>query len=227
MFLRNERALVIDDTLVIADVHVGLTTDFWNSGIRLPSQVPHLVKRLVAMQTRTKTKRLVLLGDIKHAVVGTSYQERQELHEFFSSLHFDHVIVVKGNHDGNIERFVPSTVAVKKSYTFKSFAFTHGHRLIKTTKKHIIIGHSQPHVKLQDEMGSWYIEPVWVRGPLTGDLSGKELIIMPPFNELCGAGIINDGPITGTIAKKLDTQEAHVYLLDGTDLGCIDDLMIR
>ena len=59
-------------------------------------------------------------------------------------------------------------------------------------------------------------------GVLSG--SGMHLIIMPAFNELCGATTVNKDALLGPIAKNLDYKKTHIFLLDGTDLGKLSDL---
>lgn len=229
-FLKNYPALVIGRYLVITDLHLGITKDIYDKGIVLPRQSEILAKAVNKLKKVTKTEKLVILGDVKHKVPGFSFQERAELERFFSYLDFSKIIIVKGNHDGNIEKMLPETektIKIRKSFSVESYYLTHGHRNAETKKKNIIIGHNQPHVKFRDDMGAIYIEPVWVRGKLTGQLSGKKLIIMPAFNNLCGATVINKDEMLGPIAKQLDRSKSHVYLIDGTDIGTISAIVKR
>ena len=41
MFVTNERAMVLGNKLIIADVHLGITLEIYKSGVSLPSQVVH------------------------------------------------------------------------------------------------------------------------------------------------------------------------------------------
>ncbi|MBI4170660.1 MAG: metallophosphoesterase [Candidatus Aenigmarchaeota archaeon] len=227
MFIADKPVMKLGNMLVIADMHIGITKDIREKGILLPSQIKTMAAKLNSLKKQTRAKQLILLGDVKHHIPNISWQEEKEIPEFFSLLNFKKIILVKGNHDGRIERLVPPYVKVKKSYTYRSYAFTHGHRKIKTTKNVIVTGHNQPHVKFRDEMGATYLEPVWVKGPLKGHYKEKNLIMVPAFNELAGATIVNRDVLLGPIAKCLDKKQAHCYLLDGTDLGTINDLKIE
>lgn len=217
----------IDNYLVVADLHIGITKDIYDRGIVMPRQSESLAKSLNRLKRITRTKKLVLLGDVKHKVLGFSIREQAELERFFSLLDYKNIIIVKGNHDGDIEKMIPEKtkgrIKVRKSFTIGDYYLTHGHRNISTNKKTIIIGHNQPHVRFRDAMKAVYIEPVWVIGKLKKKLKGKKLIIMPAFNKLCGATIVNRDELLGPIAKQLD-MSAHVYLLDGTDIGSLKDL---
>jgi len=225
MFLKNYPAMKIGRTLVIADLHLGITKDIYDRGILLPNQTAMLANEINKLKKTTRTSRLVILGDIKHKVPGISFQEMRDVPKFLSSLKYREIIIVKGNHDGGIEKIVKGNenVKVRKFMTINDYYLTHGHRNAKTAKKTIIIGHNQPHVRFRDDMGARYTEPVWVRGALIGK---KKLIIMPAFNRLCGATIVNKDELLGPVAKKLIKSRTHVYLLDGTDIGTIKDLTI-
>lgn len=227
MFIADVPAMKISDMLIVSDLHIGITKDIWDKGVRIPSQVKSTAARINGLKNSTKATKLVLLGDIKHHIPNISWQEEREIPEFFSLLDFKRIIVVKGNHDGRIERLVPSHVKVRKTYSSGDFAFTHGHRNIKTSKRIIVIGHSQAHVKFRDQLGASYVEPVWVRGPLKAAYKDKKLVMVPAFNELAGASLVNKDELLGPIAKHLDKKKAHCYLLDGTDLGVISDLAIK
>ncbi len=227
-FLKNYPALKIGKCLIVADLHIGITKDIYEKGIVMPSQPEKLAKRINKLKKITRTKKLILLGDVKHRVLGFSLQEKFELDRFFLLLDFDDIIIVKGNHDGGIEKMVPrgKNIRVKSSITIENYFLTHGHRNVKTGKRTIVIGHNQPHVKFRDKLGAVYVEPVWVIGKLAKRLNGKTLVIMPAFNELCGATIVNKDELLGPIAKMLDTKNARAYLLDGTDIGAINNMRI-
>lgn len=227
-FLKNYPALKIEKYLVVADLHLGITKDIYHQGILMPRQADKLAKSINKLKKITKTKKLILLGDVKHKVHGFSITEKAELERFFSLLYFTDLIIIKGNHDGDIEKMIPEemrgNIKVKKSFSVGSCYLTHGHRNAKTSKNIIVIGHNQPHVKFRDDMGAIYVEPVWVIGKLRRKLKGKRLIIMPAFNDLCGATIVNKDELLGPIARQVDRTRTHAYLLDGTDIGSLTNL---
>lgn len=223
MFVKNEAAMKVGGYLVIADVHIGLTKELWESGVSLPSQVKKFAERLNGLKGITKTKNLIIVGDLKHKITGASIQEKREIPEFLGMLKFSKIIVIKGNHDGFIEHLVKglANVTIRKSFSIGDYAFTHGHRSIKTKKKIIVVGHNHLCVKFRDDVGAVYNEPAWVRGKI----NGKTIIIMPAFNELCGYYAVNKGSFHGHIASKL--KNPRIYLLDGTDIGRIKDLKVK
>ncbi len=225
MFLTNHPSMVVKGHLVIADVHIGITKGIKEAGILLPSQVERLAKRINALKCTAKAKKLIILGDFKHEIPKISWQERIEIPKLLSLLKFESIIITKGNHDGNIEKIIhDKRVKIKKSFTVGDYIFTHGHRKIKTKKKTIVIGHNHPHVKFIDDIGTTYVQPCWV----IGKTRRHKVIMVPAFNELCGATIVNGkDDFLGPIAKNMDRENARVYLLDGTYLGRVRNLMIK
>jgi len=226
MFLKDEPAMVIEKSLVVADLHIGITKEIFDSGISLPKQSKRFADKLNSLKKETQTNCLIVLGDLKHKVPGISWQEFKEIPEFINRLKYRNITIIKGNHDGWIEKIVKTMetkkkIEVKKSVTIKNFILTHGHRRIKASGKTIVIGHNHPYVKFIDELGARYYQPVWIKGPIKGK---NELIIMPAFNDLSGMTIINEQKLLGPVAKLLNKKEAHVFLLDGTDLGVIESL---
>ena len=255
-FLTNYPALIInapsnhgkhsrrDETsyLIISDLHIGITKRLYDKGISIPSQIKGMLDRIHELKRISGAKNLIMLGDIKDKVPGTSWQEEMEIPNFLSRLKFDKIIIVKGNHDGNIEKLIPNKKKIKvvNYFNIGNYHLTHGHRALKPsemkTKKSettIIIGHNQPHIQFQDDMKANYSEPVWVRGIIMNAPkktkkrsrrnTGVRLIIMPAFNELCGATTVNKDKLLGPIAKNLDYKKTHIFLLDGTDLGKLSD----
>ncbi|MBI4894928.1 MAG: metallophosphoesterase [Candidatus Aenigmarchaeota archaeon] len=233
MFITNKPAMIIENRkeryLLIGDLHLGLTSEWRRKGVSAYSQVKDFISKISEMKKQTKASHLVMIGDVKHKVTGISWQEEHEIPEFLSLLEkmFKKVIIIKGNHDGHIEKLIEkkSKVKVVKSLIIGEYFITHGHRKVKTRKKYIIIGHNQPAVKLRDRIGASYTIPCWVIGKIKD--KDQELIIMPAFNPLSGSGIVNENEFIGPIAKYLDTKNAKIHLLDGTDLGELKDLKIR
>ncbi|MBI2578394.1 MAG: metallophosphoesterase [Candidatus Aenigmarchaeota archaeon] len=231
MFVTNERAMVLGNKLVIADIHLGITLEIYKSGVSLPSQVRPMLDRIHKLKNLTKSKELVLLGDVKHNIPNITFQELREIPLFLSLLDFDKITIVKGNHDGKIESLISEQVRekvrVRKSMVIGDYILTHGHRSVKTNKK-IIIGHNHPNVKFVDAIGNTYAEPAWIKSMI-----GKQrVIIMPAFNELSGSMIVNDArssskgykPFLGPVAKRMNRNRTKVFLLDSTDLGFLNDL---
>jgi putative SbcD/Mre11-related phosphoesterase len=247
--LLNEPALVVENkfrTLVIADIHLGIEWELYHSGISIPSQIEKRLSRILDYFKKVDPVRIVLLGDIKHNVPRTSWQERQEvpgfLKELASSVHVD---IVPGNHDGDIEELLCENVTLHsmRGFLLDGTGYFHGHTwpdaaLLSTSN--IIMSHNHPAIRFTDSLGHGSSEPVWIRTHLIekaikahyGHIEGwndPEVIIMPAFNELCGGIPFNEsiheellGPVF--VNHAIELEKARAFLLDGTDLGTIQGL---
>jgi uncharacterized protein len=241
--------VVNDETsLVIADVHLGIEYDLYYSGINIPSQIAKRLERIKAYVKETGPDRIILLGDIKHNVPRTSFQEEDEVPMFLSEL-AKHALVdiIPGNHDGGIERLIPRNPDIKlhdsRGAIIDGVAYFHGHTWpdISILKcKNWVMSHNHPAVKLTDSIGHTITRQAWIRArldkvPVTANYgeefewSDPEVFIVPSFNELCGGIAFNEswhddllGPLFTSKAVKL--EEAEVYLLDGTYMGTLDGL---
>ena len=226
MFIVDCPVMVVQKYLVVADLHIGITKEIYERGVSIPSQIKSMANKLNRLKKETKATGLIILGDIKHKVPGTNWQELREVPEFLSLLKFRKIIIVKGNHDGNIENMIKlKNVFVRKYFSVGDYYFTHGHRNASTKKKNIVIGHNHSHIMFRDELGAIYTEPVWLIGKVKINGVSHKLIIMPNFNELCGASIVNKDRLLGPLARRI--KGARAYLLDGTDIGLIKDLKLK
>lgn len=221
-------ALLMDDTLVIADLHIGIEHAFRTKGYRLSSQTAKLKRAILQLVDRHRPKRLVILGDVKHNIPGISHQELGEIPWLFEALstHID-VEVVLGNHDGNLRRLIPQAVRVHPKGMWCDTAYlTHGHRKLDDLKcSTLVIAHNHPVVLFVDDMGFRHSEPCWLR--LKSDKMAFELIVMPAFNRLCGNPVnVKNSRLLGPLSKMFVLDRADVYLLDGALLGKLSDLRL-
>jgi len=226
--------------LMIADPHIGLEYELFMSGIKIPKQVEKFKKQIDYLLDLTKAHKLIILGDIKHKVPGVSVQELKDIPIFLEYLKAKtKVILVRGNHDSDLQNLIPSGVKVYGSRGFKlgKYGFFHGHawpskKLMQCN--YLFMSHTHPAIEFRDKLGYRSIEPVWVRGKLNQGLvkrkykikkCGKlETIILPAFNRLLGGVALNSivekeliGPLLAN--KFFDVDNSKAYLLDGTLLG--------
>jgi len=244
----NEPALVIENTikvLVIADVHLGIEWELYHRGFSIPSQVEKRKKRICEYIKNVKPDRIVLLGDIKHNVPRTSWQEKKEVPDFLETIAASAPVdIVPGNHDGDIEELVTPNVNMHgmRGFVLDGTGYFHGHTwpdVELLSAKHVVMSHNHPTVRLTDSLGHAVSEEVWIRTHFIekaiiehyGEIEwmDPEVIIMPAFNELCGGIPFNEyiredllGPVFANHAIEL--EKARAFLLDGTDLGTIGNI---
>jgi putative SbcD/Mre11-related phosphoesterase len=243
-FVTGEQALTIGKTLVVADMHIGIEHKYRKQGISIPSQSERLVRRIGELIERTGAERLVVLGDVKYQVPGTSFQEEREVPAIFRGLlEKVKMDVAPGNHDGGIEKLLPPGVELHPSGGFmlgKTW-LCHGHAWPPEEflgAEQVVIGHNHAGIELRDKLGYRWTLPVWVKAGLDREkLAARykdagenlpEIVLMPPFNEFSGFIALNkkveeydryfgEGPSPIFRAAKRD--EARIYMMDGTFLG--------
>ncbi len=253
--LLDEPAMVVENefkTLVIADLHLGIEAELRVKGINIGSQTEKLLKRATKCVKAAEPDVIVLLGDVKHAVPRIAWMDRKEVPFFLAELaEYAPVYVVKGNHDGHLNRLLPKAtkheVYIKstRGFLFDGVGYTHGHSWPSQdlfAAKYILIGHNHPRIRLVSPSSHYTsMKTVWIRTKCNYKAVKKQypelrisgwndprVIIMPAFNEICG-GVTFNSPnkrLLGPIASKLlRLEDMEVYLLDGTYIGKTGDLM--
>jgi len=243
-FLTEPALLLENKILVISDLHIGLEYEIFKSGITIPSQVERLEMRIDNLIKTTKARHLVILGDVKHQVPTISWQEYREIPKFLEHFQNIKISIVKGNHDGNIERLAPKEIDIYDPPGFKinSFLLIHGQAwpfIGDIEAEYIMMGHVHPAVEFFTE-NFRSVEPCWLKCEIDNKklfkkykikTNIKQGIIMPAFNHLIGGMAFNskDFEPLGPLLKNevFKWKNAEVYLLDGTLLGNLKDLKIK
>ena len=239
----TDRALLInpEKILVVCDIHLGLEYDIQRSGIAIPSQTERHQERILRLAKKHKVKHIVVMGDIKNEITGATWQEKEELPKFFKALsRFCKVSAVKGNHDGDIERYIPSNVDFHGPDGFRigNFCFLHGHAWPSkemTDCEYVVMAHLHPMIELFSN-GVRHSEACWIRAKIDRKAadkhyktktSFKEVIVMPAFNPLLGGVAINSKgfkPHDPIINNLIDLDGSDIFLQDGTHMGRLKDL---
>jgi len=228
--------------LLLGDYHAGLELGLRRDGVELRSRADDRLDRLLGIVERARPDRLVVLGDLGHAIGDPYGDERDELEAIFDRIDVP-ITVAKGNHDGDIEHLFEAidgevTLTPAHGARIGSIGVVHGHTWPSPAVLEadvVCIGHEHPVVRLEDEVGGSRVERVWLRGDLSpapfeehydAELAvDGELVVFPAFNELSGGTWINvEGQefLSPFLPAGLDGGEA--YLLDGTRLGQYTDV---
>ncbi|MBE0634131.1 phosphoesterase, partial [Candidatus Bathyarchaeota archaeon] len=72
--------------MMVADLHLGLEYELAKQGINIPYQWNRILEELMVLLEEHRPDRLVMLGDVKHGVPSTSFQEKREIPLFFETL---------------------------------------------------------------------------------------------------------------------------------------------
>lgn len=229
-------ALKIKDTLIISDLQIGIEGGMQDQGILVPVyQFDDVFARLQKIVEKTKAKRIVINGDLKHEFGSITNQEwRYILRILDYLLDKMDVIIVKGNHDVVIKPIASKRdVKVVDYYKIDDVLILHGHNVIDDVKKAktIIIGHGHPAIRLKSKVRSekykCFLKGSFLGQPFRKTLAKKEqtLIVMPSFNMLSEGTDVLDGEILGPFLKQsLDDFEVYVVEDKVYKFGKIKDL---
>jgi len=229
--------------LVVADYHAGIEAGLRREGVELDSAADRRRSQLCALLDRERPDRLVVLGDLAHAIGDPGGDERDELVGLLDAV-TDRVPVtlVRGNHDGAIESVCEAHEAVVVTpghgTRIGDVGFAHGHTWPCPEALDagvLCTAHEHPVVRLEDEVGGRRIERVWLRGGVDPEPfhefhgpnlpTPAELVVFPAFNDRSGGTWVNVPEqefLSPFLPAGLDEGEA--YLLDGTRLGIYDEL---
>lgn len=209
-------ALLVKDTLIISDVHIGYEDMLHSRGVLIPKfQLQDTIKRLKSILEETKPKVVVINGDLKHEFGRISSQEWRDTLKLLDMIleHAEKIIIVKGNHDpilGPIAR--KRGIEIVKDYVLGDVLVTHGdvgpnlegkkRKNIKT----IIMGHEHPAIRIQDKGRSERFKCF-----LVGRYKRKTLIAQPSFFLLTeGTDVLKEKLLSPLLQQNLSNFDVYV-----------------
>ncbi len=211
-------ALVIEDALVISDLHIGIEYYLQKKGIHIPSQWREMAAAVKELKKESETKTLIINGDLKHGI-SAGKRELSDARHFIKEISgdFEKIYLVKGNHDGGIQDEIRHllTIIPSSGFVYGGTGIFHGHawpseEVMKTDT--LVIGHMHPSYEFLDSLGNSQKEPCWIRGKY----KGKAVIVMPSMNRFYGGVAVNRGEFLGPLLKSDDFIPEEIILLDGT-----------
>lgn len=248
--ISNTPCLLINKTLIIADLHIGIEKEFKQKGIHIPSNTKNMLNEIINLKNKYKINHIIINGDFKHNIPLTSFQELREIPEFVKHLNCKINFVI-GNHDSNLKKILKNFDNIKfnKSLIIDNFGFFHGHSWAKEIFfcEKIISAHLHPMISLYDIAKIKTNFPCWIRAKFKKNainflqkkfnFSKKEkrlfmknynkkyIIIMPPFNKLIYGKSINLQSKFGILLRNnlIDINNAKIYLLNGFEIGKLKD----
>jgi putative SbcD/Mre11-related phosphoesterase len=172
--------------MMAADLHLGLEYELAKQGINIPYQWNRILEELMYLLEEHRPDRLILLGDVKHGVPSTSFQEKREIPLFFERLLelVENIDITRGNHDANIQNYLPEEVHL---YTSKGVIFgkdfkiaaMHGHAWPNPaimTADVVIMAHNHPTVMLNTPLGVRITQPAWIRGTIEPEILARAFL---------------------------------------------------
>lgn len=179
----RDRALYFEDTLVVADLHVGKAA---SANVELPvGDGTDMVSRLDTLCDVFEPARIVVAGDLLH-----SFESVPRLvDETLSSLrqtareHGAEIVVVRGNHDTMLDVVWDGEVTME--YRVGETVVCHGHAPPAEHASRYVIGHDHPTITIEGQN-----HPCFLVGE--GVYEGRDLFMLPAFNRLVTGVTINE-----------------------------------
>ncbi|MEM4637838.1 MAG: metallophosphoesterase [Candidatus Woesearchaeota archaeon] len=219
--------LVIEDFIVLSDIHIGYEESLNKNGFLLPISNTYEIKKKIKMVTSNKNiNKIILNGDIVHSFGKISSTEKKAIYSFLKFLKdtFDELIIIKGNHDKILKYIVKEKI--HDEYVIKNILITHGDIINKKSSdkniKTIVIGHEHPSITIS----SGYRQEKY-KCFLKGKYLNKNLVIMPSCNMLVeGTDILKDKTLSPYIKE---IEQFKVYIVEDKiyDFGKISSIKKR
>lgn len=166
---------VVQDALVVADLHLGKERAFRQQGVSVPDGPSEgTLKRLGEDLEASCPSRLIFLGDLFHhqkAIAGTTIETLQAWLAKYPKVH---PLLVKGNHDRIPLTLKDEIETVPFIAIGNLFLF---HHLQEPNIPHLA-GHWHPSIQLKDQQGGFRLKCFWLRG---------ERLVLPAYGEFTGS----------------------------------------
>ncbi len=145
-----------DNTLVVADMHLGSEASLEHEGMSIPRvqtrKIEHYLKTIIAA---VKPSRVIVAGDLKHNFSRNLNQEWEDVHAFVKMLGGSVPLeVIKGNHDNFLGLILREYgVPLRREMICGDIQIVHGHTG-SLTNRTTIMGHIHPSIRLRDGVGA-------------------------------------------------------------------------
>jgi hypothetical protein len=237
----SKPALILEGkkkNLIVTDIHIGFENSLASNEIFIGknSTINETIQELSEIIDAENPDSVILLGDIKSSIKNITRNEWDEVPLFFKKIKQKcDVILIPGNHDGNIQKLVPEDITMISSIGMveENVLFTHGHTMPSENFSHvekIIMGHIHPVFFQEDSIMNG--QRVWIslkteKKKIFPSTSGElEIIIVPSFNRYFYATHKRTyKKSTSPIIERLEILSAKIVSLDGIILG--DESIIK
>lgn len=191
-----------ENTLIVADLHLGKTGHFRKSGIAVPQSIYKAdLQRLMTMLYLFKAERLIVVGDFTHSTANKELELFLKWRKDFSALQID---LVKGNHDILEDAWYKEANVLLHEWELliNGYLFKHEDKRYKRpgieNVNYTFSGHLHPGFKLKGQGKQSLKFPCY--------FFGKDHCILPAFSRFTGTFLVEP--------KKGDV----VYAITGAEL---------
>lgn len=170
-----------ENTLLVADLHLGKEATFRRHGIPVPSgSTDGTLAAVSKMLEHTGARRLIILGDLFHARSSLSSDTCQSVESFLQRHAGVEVVLVSGNHDRHVGALPPSWPIdlAGDVLTLPGIVLVHEPEAVGPAGDLVICGHIHPAVRMYSSTESLGSLPCFW-------LSGRQLVL-PAIGEFTG-----------------------------------------
>ena len=214
-------AAVLGDSLLVADLHLGMEEDLEAQGVHVPYNVSADVRGMVLEALALSgARRLVVLGDLKHEFGSGLYAEYEEVRGLVEGARRlgAGVVLVRGNHDN----FIAPVLRKLGGEVFQDFlrmedcCLLHGHADFSPRDNGcgcVVMGHEHPTVVLRDEVGVKHRFKAF----LWGEVEGARVLVLPSPNPLAQGMPVNEvgrEDLLSPLLRRADVDSFEVYAVE-------------
>jgi len=213
--LTPEKAAIVGDTAIIADLHLGFENVMQNKGVAIPRmQVREIVRNVKKIIKRYDINKLIVAGDLKHEFSKNLPYEWEDVREFVESLDVE-LEVVRGNHDNFLASILAEYgIELKEYVKVGKYYVIHGHKDLGFER--VIIGHEHPAIKVRVR-GGLYSYPCYL-------VADDVKIVLPAFSPLMSGSDILQNSFLSPVLNKAKRIEIYAVEDEVLYLGSLSDL---
>ena len=203
LILTPEKALIVGESAIIADLHLGLENAMLEKGIAIPRlQIIEIINSVRQIIENYNVERLIIAGDLKHEFSRNLPYEWEDVELFLNSFKDIELEIVRGNHDNYLVTILTKYgIPLKEKIKIKGWTVVHGHKGCNESK--IIMGHEHPAIKIKFR-GGIYSYPCYLK--VTKD--SQTVIVLPAFSPIVsGVDILTTNKFLSPILKEIKDIE--------------------
>ena len=219
VILLPEKAIIIDDTAIISDLHLGIEQS-------MPGSVPRLqIREFVEMGEKIfdyGIETLIVNGDMKHEFSQNMPYEWDDVRYFVERmLEIGKLRVVRGNHDNYLAAILAKYgIELERRIELADWTIVHGHEEVDAKK--LVIGHEHPSIRLRSGYSS-YTYPCFLRCS-----NEREVLVLPAFSPMLkGSDVLSTFEFLSPILNSFSPAEIEVYAIEDGIYGMGDLKKLR
>jgi putative SbcD/Mre11-related phosphoesterase len=178
----RDRAVLIGETLVVADLHLGRAE---TSAVEAPvGDGQDICERLASLSSALDPETVVLAGDVLHAFESVPRGVAETLSEIDRRISDGtEIVIVTGNHDTMLDR-VWDGPTNDSHWIDAETLVVHGHERPAVEADRYVLGHDHPTIKIEGQR-----HPCFLQG--AGGPDGSTVLVLPAFNRFTAGVVIN------------------------------------